>query len=607
MQTQGFSRYIYTRHIIVASILGVCLFFAYQFVHAGTIITYSDRVSNSAPSESSNHTVTFTTTVAISPGGYIRFIPDSGDFDIPAVDFDIDNVALYVATSSGYILRSATGTPSASDDGISITSGTSSQIEITLNSSVGIPANANIQLLIGTQAPNATSTDVGITNPPTTGTFTYMIATGDGIATSEVTGRIAIVEHISIADVDTREVEPPLRFNGGPMGVISGTTLIVELSLETDEFALCRYSTASGTPYLSMGNEFGSSFVTVHAKEIAVATSTAYSFFIRCIDDEGNVNIDDYEISFTVPEAPEGTPGGEDGTGGEGTGDGSGTGSSGGGSGSSAGGSSGGGTTGGGSGGSDGGGFESSASPYQSGDGEVTITGFAFPRSTIVILVDGQIAEDTTSNASGEFSITLEEIARGAYTFGVYGIDKNAVKTSTFSTTFTVTGSRASTLSNINVMPSLTVTPNPAQPNSTVTVSGYAIPNATITIENQNDKSSVSLKTFTATSDANGAWSVSISTDGFTKGTHKVRAKAKQEGGVSTNFSNYTYYGVGELADVPRTSDLNRDGKVNLIDFSILLFWWNSDGGASNPSADINGDGKVSLTDFSIMIFNWTG
>jgi hypothetical protein len=64
---------------------------------------------------------------------------------------------------------------------------------------------------------------------------------------------------------------------------------------------------------------------------------------------------------------------------------------------------------------------------------------------------------------------------------------------------------------------------------------------------------------------------------------------------------------LAKKATKPTTADLNRDGKVNLTDFSILLFWWNTDGGTSDPSADINGDKKVNLTDFSILLFNWTG
>jgi hypothetical protein len=600
------------------------VFCVYKIVSAATIHTFSDRLSTSAPNQSSNHTITFTTNVPIPANGFIRFTPDAGDFTIPAVNFDVDNVALYVATSSGFILRAATGTPSASSDGVAITTGTSGNIEVTLNSSVSIPANAQVQLLIGSHTPRATSTDVGITNPTSTGNFAYDIDVGDGVTNTHVQGRYAIIDQVTIADVDTREINPPVRFNGAPTGDLSGTTVLVEMSLETDEFARCRYSTASGTPYFSMGNEFSNGFTAIHSKLITVASDTPYTYFVRCIDDEGNVNIDDYEISFTVLPYPEGTPGdeGDDQGEGSGTGDGSGDSDPGDGSptggGSNSGGSaSGGGSGGGGGGGSGsssggsagGGGFEGENAPYQSGDGQVIIKGYAFPRSTITILVDGIIADTVLSDATGAFDVTLDAIARGAYTFGVYGTDRNGTKSSTFSTTFTVTGARGSTLSNINVMPSIKVTPDPAQPDSTLKISGYAIPNAVVTIENQSDKSSANLKTFTALSDANGIWTYDMSTAGFKKGTYKVRAKAKQEtvGGVSTNFSSYTFYGVGEAASVPRSSDLNRDGKVNLIDFSILLFWWNTDGGTSNPPADINGDGRVSLTDFSILIFNWTG
>ena len=612
------------KFLFLLALLPCVLFWTHFLVSAATIVTFSDTLSSSAPGESSNHTVQFSTTVPVPPGGFIRFTPEDGEFTIPGTNFDTDNVALYVATSSGYVLRDATTSPSALYDGISITPGTSGNIEITLNSTVGIPADAQVRLLIGSHTQNATTTDVGITNPSATGTFAYDIEAGDGVTNTRVQGKNAIIDQVRIVDLDTREFDPPIRFNGAPTGDISGTTVLVELSLETNEFSKCRYSTASGTPYFSMGIEFTAGFSAIHSKQVAVASDTPYTFFVRCIDDEGNVNIDDYEISFTVLPYPEGTPGEEGDDQGEGSGTGGGSGSSDPGDGSPTGGgdnsggsASGGGSGGGGGGGggsssggsSGGGGFEGTDQPYQSGDGEVTIKGYAFPRSTVVILVDGQIADEVNSSGSGEFEITLEEIARGPYTFGVYGIDRSGIKSTTFSTTFTVTGSRASVLSNINVMPSIKVDPNPVNPDSTLKISGYAIPNAIITLENQNDKSSASLKTFTVTSDANGAWSYDMSTAGFGKGTYKVRAKAKQETGdaVSTNFSGYTFYGVGEAAKVARSSDLNRDGKVNLTDFSILLFWWNTDGGNSNPSADINGDGKVSLTDFSIMIFNWTG
>ena len=238
----------------------------------------------------------------------------------------------------------------------------------------------------------------------------------------------------------------------------------------------------------------------------------------------------------------------------------------------------------------------------------MVISGFAFPRSRVVALVDGAEAKSASAGSDGSFSIAIESIARGVYTFGIYALDGNQVRSSTFSTSFTVTGARTTALGNVNLAPSIKVTPDPVTSGQALAVTGYALPNATITIETERDKNTASRKSFTAQSDGSGAWSLSIDTNGFSNGTYKIRARAVGVDGVlSTGFSNYTYYGVGQAADRPSSADLNRDGKVNLTDFSILLFWWNTDGGTSNPPADINGDKKVNLTDFSIMLFQWTG
>jgi hypothetical protein len=221
--------------------------------------------------------------------------------------------------------------------------------------------------------------------------------------------------------------------------------------------------------------------------------------------------------------------------------------------------------------------------------------------------VDGKEAEKVQTTNSGSFTAVIDEIARGVYTFGVYAEDPNKSRSSTFSTSFTVTGARTSALSNISLSPSVKVSPDPVDPGQALTISGYALPNATLTIENEKEGSTASRKTITATADATGQWSTEVSTNGFSVGTYKARARSAQVGGISTGFSNYVFYGVGQSAVRPNNADLNRDGKVNLIDFSILLFWWNTDGGTSDPSADINADSKVNLVDFSILLFNWTG
>jgi hypothetical protein len=373
-----------------------------------------------------------------------------------------------------------------------------------------------------------------------------------------------------------------------------------------------------------MPNTFTNTGLVFHTSVVPVTPNSQQQFFVRCIDDEDNFNFDDYVISFFVNEIPTGesntegeTDGDGTGTGDEGTGDGDGAGGTtgqsdgeepqdGGDTGTGGSGGGGGGGSGGSSGSSAGGGFESQDAPFQSGDGRVIINGYAFPNSTVTVLVDGQIVDTTRADSGGDYSITIDEIARGVYTFGVYAAGPDDVDSSTFSTSFTVTGARTTVLSNINVAPSILVAPDPVNPGETLTVSGYALPNATIFIENGRNNSAITGQQ-QVLSDGNGRWSTTFDTTNFRTDTYRIRARAEQADGTETNFSEYTFYGVGQEADVPLNADLNRDGSVNLIDFSILLFWWNSDGGDSNPPADINRDARVNLTDFSILLFQWTG
>lgn len=63
------------------------------------------------------------------------------------------------------------------------------------------------------------------------------------------------------------------------------------------------------------------------------------------------------------------------------------------------------------------------------------------------------------------------------------------------------------------------------------------------------------------------------------------------------------------LAPIPRKVgaekvDFNEDGRVNLVDFSILAYWYKK----RNPPShlDVNGDGKIDLVEFSTLIYYWT-
>jgi Dockerin type I domain len=627
--------------------IGLVMIFvvAPQLSLARNISYYSDLITSSAPGRAANHTFSFITDVDIPARSYIDItIPDDFTLDASSTLFSpLRNVELSV----NGIVRDVGTVTSATDDAVTINAVSPASIRYTLNDTAGIALGSSVVIKIGNHTSRREagyteySTTTGtttvpadskpITNGSVSGTYQIPLSihnnVGDELASAGFL--IAVAEQVGVGPVDTRESIPPLRFNGAPTGTLSGTTFAVEVTLEVNEFSLCRYSFTPGVDYSDMTGVFGNISRIYQTFILQVQPNTQYDIYVRCMDDENNINPDDYLITFKIDPRPTG----QSTTNGSSGGDGSGTGSAGNGSASTTGTVSGsstnpetstgsgsgsvsgnggtgggsGGGTGGGSGGGGGGGTESVSDTFRSGDGQVSISGLTSPRAKITALVDGKIGATSVADGNGVYTVTIDKIARGVYTFGVYATDQSSTKSTTFSTSFTVSGARTSALSNINLAPTVTATPNPVTPGQTLTLSGYTFPNASVVLENEKDKSPSSRKSYTATANNSGAWSVAVDTTGYAAGTYKARANASLASGIQTSFSQYTTYGIGQAVASGNNSDLNRDGKVNLTDFSILLYWWNTAGGDSNPPADISSDGKVNLTDFSILLFNWTG
>jgi len=55
-----------------------------------------------------------------------------------------------------------------------------------------------------------------------------------------------------------------------------------------------------------------------------------------------------------------------------------------------------------------------------------------------------------------------------------------------------------------------------------------------------------------------------------------------------------------------KTADFNRDGKVNIIDLSIMLFYSDKSWPITDPY-DLNDDAKLDLIDISIFLYYWSG
>jgi hypothetical protein len=111
------------------------------------------------------------------------------------------------------------------------------------------------------------------------------------------------------SDTDTTpsDTTPPTRSSGSPTNTLAAGTTSTTLSLSTNERATCRFSTTSGTSYSAMSNTFSTTGGTSHSTTVSSLTAGTHTYYIRCRDEAGNANTNDYSVSFSVDEEEEET------------------------------------------------------------------------------------------------------------------------------------------------------------------------------------------------------------------------------------------------------------------------------------------------------------
>ena len=236
--------------------------------------------------------------------------------------------------------------------------------------------------------------------------------------------------------------------------------------------------------------------------------------------------------------------------------------------------------------------------------GSIVFSGKAYPFSAVRILKDGQIAATTASGANGDFETTLTHLTVGSYSFAVYAYDSNGNKSKTIAYARVISKDEIEEISDVIIPPTLSIDDNKVKKGNKITFSGQTAPSAKVTIYLISDNDSWSLN---ATAGSNGYYSYELDTDDYDEGNYIISAKATINGLTSeyseevslTTTTNYS----SECST--KKGDLNCDARVNLIDFSILINWFDS--GNFPSKVDINTDKKVNLSDFSVMMYYWTG
>ena len=587
-------------------VVGIFSLFVFSATLFGAVLRpdlAKDTLTNASPGVPANHVIQFRVPQAVPPSGKIIITPETDAFLIP-VAFDVLDIDFAVAPSYGapYVDRSLAALPNGGEEGVVIQTGYSGSLAFTLNSSSSLSAGNVVQIELGTNASYGADGTNQLVNGDAARSYKILIETrnaSDAVVDSGGT-MIALTEPIAVGPIDTTDRTPPVISNGMPTGLLMGGTRAVELSLETDEFAYCRYATTTGIDFTAMTATFptkskiGATPAYAHYDVVisGLADSATYSFYVRCRDYQMNKNTEDYVLSFKVGVVPDPDSGAGTGTG-TGTGSGSGSGS-GGGSGD---------LIGGGSGGSGPGGAGEPGGGNFLKTADVSIRGTAYPNSRVYVLLDGKEKTTVTSGYDGKFTAGMTGLERGTYTFGMYAVDSSGLKSVMITSTVSLIANTMNTVAGIMFPPTIQALNKTINPGESFVFSGRAMPKSGVEVFLR--AGSGAERFATSTADEQGVWSLQVATNNLSVGAYTAGARSFFSETELTGWSANVPLGIGQeaAADLSLRADLNKDGKVNLVDFSILLFSW----GTSDANADINADGKVNLSDFSIMIFYWTG
>jgi hypothetical protein len=242
----------------------------------------------------------------------------------------------------------------------------------------------------------------------------------------------------------------------------------------------------------------------------------------------------------------------------------------------------------------------------------VNFSGMAYPGSNVYILKDGQIAVSTVAGGDAKFRVNLSGLSSGSYVFVVYAIDGAGRKSTLFPFPVTLSFGASLEIGGIFLAPTIAVDKEEVKKGDNITILGQSVPEGNVAISIHSDPE-IFVSTIT---DKYGGYVYNFDTSILDFGDHSTKSKGLKAGEISA-FGRSVAFKVGDttIFTIPTgplnngtlcnsLADLNHDCRVNLVDYSILAFWYKK---ASVPSnVDLNHDSKVNIVDFSIMAYYWT-
>ncbi len=235
---------------------------------------------------------------------------------------------------------------------------------------------------------------------------------------------------------------------------------------------------------------------------------------------------------------------------------------------------------------------------------KVVAKGKSYPHADVHILVDGRVVGIVGTDAKANFYFETSEITPGVSSFGFWSEDKDGLKSTLLTLTFRVISGAVTTISGIYLSPTIDTDKKSVRQGEDITIFGQTVPETEVYIHINSDNEIVEM----TNSKESGEWKLIFNTMPLEEDFHTAKAlfQVETEGNIiKSAFSKSVGFYIGRLGGEPvcPEGDLNGDGRVNLTDFSILMYYWGTD----NACADQDQNGIVDLVDFSIMMYYWTG
>lgn len=257
---------------------------------------------------------------------------------------------------------------------------------------------------------------------------------------------------------------------------------------------------------------------------------------------------------------------------------------------------------------SGGGGGGSGSTNTQTG---VTVSGRAYPLSRVTVLKDGAVAATTIAGPDARFSVTLTRISGGTHTISVRAEDAVGRESALFSFPLRVTEGAMTTVSGIFLSPTIDLDKQQVKQGDPLAIFGRTAPDAQVNITVHSEE----VISRQVVADRDGTYLYYLNTAPLSMGDHTAEAlSGTNANAILSAVSPKVGFVVGTEniardTQVPtdcRKADINCNGRVDLVDYSILVYWYQR-AGELPPRVDLNGDRVITLVDLSILAYYWTG